>query len=228
MKTATTASYENVDDVISYDYVVTNLGNVTLTDPISVSDDRIESVNCPALPIDGLAPNESLTCEADYTVTQDDIDAGSVTNLATASDGTTSSPEVSETVDADQAPALTLVKTALTTEFAQVGDTIDYEYVVTNSGNVTLTQAISITDDRIVSVSCPALPVGGLQPGQFITCMATDTLDQADIDAGEVTNLATASDGVTTSNQESATVDGNSESAFTINKVAQSLSLIHI
>ena len=222
MKTATTTSYENVRDVISYVYVVTNLGNVTLTDPISVSDDRIESVNCPALPIDGLAPNESLTCDADYIVTQADIDAGSVTNLATASDGTTNSPEVSETVDADQGPALTLVKTALTTEFAQVGDTIDYEYVVTNSGNVTLTQAISITDDRIVSVSCPALPVGGLQPGQFITCMATDTLDQADIDAGEVTNLATASDGVTTSNQESATVDGNSESAFTINKVAQS------
>jgi len=222
VKTATTPTYSNVGDIITYEYVVTNIGNVTLTDPITVTDDRIPFVNCPNLLVGTFEPGQSLTCEGEYEVTQDDINSGSVTNLATASDGSTTSPEVSETVEADQQPALTLVKTALTTEFAQAGDTIDYEYVVTNSGNVTLTQAIAITDDRIVSVSCPALPIGGLLPNQSITCTATDTLDQADIDAGEVTNIATASDGVTTSNPESETVTGNSEAGFTINKVAQS------
>ena len=222
VKTASTENFTSAGDIVSYDYVVTNTGNVTLTTPITVSDDKIANVTCPALPVGGLIPAMSLTCLADYTVTQADVDAGFVTNLASATDGTTTSGEVSETVNAQQQPSLSLVKTALTTEFAQAGDTLDYEYVVTNTGNVTITQAITISDDRIVSVTCPVLPAGGLLPTQSLTCTATDTLDQADIDAGSVTNLATATDGTTSSNEESETVAGNSESAFTINKVAQS------
>ena len=49
---------------------------------------------------------------------------------------------------------MTLVKTALDTDFSAVGDEIDYEYLVTNTGNVEIS-ALAITDDRIASVTCP-------------------------------------------------------------------------
>ena len=75
-----------------------------------------------------------------------------------------------------QTPAITMTKTATAGGgFAAVGDTLTYDYVVTNAGNVTLTEAISIADDR-VSVTCPALPLGGLAPGGTLTCSASDTL----------------------------------------------------
>ena len=223
-KTATTADYSAPDDIVSYSYVVTNTGNVTLTDPITISDDKIASVSCPSNL--GLAPTETLTCSADYTATQADVDAGSVTNIASAStliDGVAiTSTQVSETVEAAQAPALSIVKTALTTEFSAVGDTLDYEYVVTNSGNTTITAAITVSDDQIVTVICPALPAGGLPPGANLTCTATDTVSQADLDAGQVTNTASATDGTTTSPVETATVTGNRTEAIEINKVARS------
>ena len=224
VKTATTATYAVAGDIVSYAYEVTNAGNVTLTTAIAVSDDKIADVICPAN--SGLAPGASLTCAADYTVTQADIDAGSVTNLAAAStsvDGETIvSPEVSETVDAAQAPSLSIVKTALTTEFAAVGDTLDYEYVVTNSGNTTITSAITVNDDQIVTVNCPTLPTGGLLPGASLTCTATDIITQADLDAGVVTNAASATDGTTTSPVETVSVTGNRTEAIEINKVARS------
>ena len=41
-----------------------------------------------------LDPGESITCTASYTITQDDLNAGSVTHTATASaDGTTSNED---------------------------------------------------------------------------------------------------------------------------------------
>ena len=75
VKTATPATYDAVGDVISYSYVVKNTGNVTLAGPVTVTDDKA-TVTCPA---GGLAPGASMTCTASYTITQGDLDAGSVT-----------------------------------------------------------------------------------------------------------------------------------------------------
>ncbi len=103
--------------MISYSYLVTNSGNVSLAGPVTVADDKATDESCPDVSTVGdgdgfLDPGESVTCTASYTITQADLDAGSVTNVATASaDGTNSNPD-EETVTANQSPALTLVKTA--------------------------------------------------------------------------------------------------------------------
>ncbi len=217
-KTTTTPSYAAVGDVLSYSYLVTNSGNTTITAAITVSDDRIATVTCPALPAGGLAPTQSITCTATYTVTQADIDAGTVTNIASASDGTTTSPTDTVTVTATRNPALTIDKTTTTPSYAAVGDVLSYSYLVTNSGNTTITAAITVSDDRIATVTCPALPAGGLAPTQSITCTATYTVTQADIDAGTVTNIASASDGTTTSPTDTVTVTATRNPALTIDK----------
>jgi uncharacterized repeat protein (TIGR01451 family) len=89
VKTATPTTYDSVGDEISYSYVVSNSGNVSLAGPVTVSDDKT-TVSCPAVTTVGnnddlLDPGESVTCTASYTITQDDLNGGSVTNTATAS-----------------------------------------------------------------------------------------------------------------------------------------------
>ena len=201
MKTATPGSYDSVGDIISYSYLVTNNGNVTLAGPFTVSDDKA-TVTCPADM--SLAPGASITCTATYTIGQADLDAGSVTNTASATNGTVTSNQDSETVTAAQAPALTLVKTATPGSYDSVNQVISYSYLVTNAGNVTLAGPFTVSDDKATDESCPA--TASLAPGASITCTATYTIGQADLDAGSVTNTASASNGTVTSNQDSETV----------------------
>ena len=97
-----------------------------------------------------LDPGEAITCTATSHVTQADLNAGSVTNIATASADGTDSNEDAATVTADPDPALTLVKTcdAAAATYDAVGDIINYSYLVTNTGNVTLAGPVTIADDK--------------------------------------------------------------------------------
>ncbi|MGB8816963.1 MAG: hypothetical protein WCC66_03485, partial [Rhizobiaceae bacterium] len=194
-KTAVTVNFLNIGDLVSYEYLVTNTGNVTLTDPVTVSDNRVTPVNCPALPLGGLAPGATLTCTADYHLVLEDLDIGSVTNLASATSGPTTSPQTSETVPSGATPALTIGKSSATADFNNVGDTIAYSFLVTNSGNATLTRTINVTDNKIGAIAC-FTPTGAdptFMPSETVTCTANYTVTQADLDAGFVTNQAFAS-----------------------------------
>ena len=130
-----------------------------------------------------------------YTVTQADLTAGSVTNIAsgTAKHGanTVTSNTDTVTVPGVQTPTLALDKTTTTLDYDSVGDIINYSYKVTNSGNVPLTPPYAVSDNK-TTVSCPQTP-NPLLPGAFITCTATYTVTQADLDAGQVVNIASAS-----------------------------------
>ncbi len=152
------------------------------------------TVTCPTA-TSPLAAAPTSTCTASYTITQADIDAGSVTNTATATDGSVTSN--TDSVDGRPPPRArtsTWSRRATPTTYDAVGDVIDYTYVVTNTGNVTLDGPVTVDDDK-VTVTCPA--VATLDPGDHVTCTASHTITQADIDAGSVTNTATASaDGI--------------------------------
>ena len=225
-KSSPTGPYSIVGDTLTYSYVVTNSGNTTITAAISVADDVVDgsggSVSCPAFPAAGLAPLATYTCSATYDVTQVDIDNGSVSNTASATDGTTTSPDSSVTINADQAPELTLAKSSPTGPYSTVGDTLTYSYVVTNSGNTTITAAISVADDVVDgaggSVSCPAFPAAGLAPLATYTCSATYDVTQVDIDAGSVSNTASATDGTTTSPDSSVTINADQSPSLSMVK----------
>ncbi|WP_265518214.1 DUF7507 domain-containing protein [Nitratireductor luteus] len=178
-------------ETISYSFLVTNTGNVTLTD-VTVNDPLVTIDQGPQT----LAPGASFTFTATYTPTQADIDAGSVENTATATgttpDGDTpESPPDTVTVPPDQTPGITIEKTGTLNDLngdglLDLGETISYSFLVTNTGNVTLTDVM--VDDPLVTVDQG--PQTLAQGGTF-TFTATYTPTQADIDAGSVTNTAT-------------------------------------
>ena len=85
--------------------------------------------------------------------------------------------------------SLGLVKSSSTGGYGAVGDVIDYSYLVTNTGTTTESGIVSVSDNLIPDVSCPP---GSLAPGASETCTGSYTVTQADVDAGSVTNTATA------------------------------------
>ncbi|SDP36843.1 DUF11 domain-containing protein [Phyllobacterium sp. OV277] len=184
--------YTAVGGKVTYDYVVTNSGNVTITQALAVMDDKIAAVSCPALPAGGLAPKATLTCTGTYTIVQTDLDVGSVTNNAKATDGTTTSPVATVTVKATLSPGLSVEKKAGTPSGNTVGSTIDYTFTVKNTGNVTI-KGIALAD------SLPGVVLTGgpidLAPGaqDTATFKARYTLTQADLNTGKVVNTATVS-----------------------------------
>ena len=95
-------------------------------------------------------------------------------------------------------PALSLVKTGTlndddSTAGVSAGDTIDYSFVVTNTGNIALTNVI-VTDPLITTITCPSgNPIPSLAVGTSETCTGSYIVTQADIDAGQRDNTATAS-----------------------------------
>jgi uncharacterized repeat protein (TIGR01451 family) len=200
--------------VISYSYLVTNSGNVRLAGPVTVADNKA-TVSCPAVTTVGnndsfLDPGEAVTCTASYTITQADLNNGSVTNTARASAGEVLSPEDEATVEAVQTKTLLLDKTASPLSADSVGDVITYSYLVTNTGNVRLAGPVTVADDK-ATVSCPAVDTVGnndsfLDPGEAITCTATHTITQADLNNRSVTNTAKATVGGVDSNEDKVTV----------------------
>ncbi|MFG3479935.1 hypothetical protein ACGF3K_32595 [Streptomyces sp. NPDC047980] len=187
--------------LVEYAHVVTNTGNVTLTG-IDVTETAFSGtgtdpdVSCPGTT---LAPGQSMNCTATYTTTQADINTGRIDNTARATGTPPTGPAVTTTDDAtvtaDQDPSISLVKTVVGDDGPfRSGEVLTYTFLVTNTGNVSLTGA-ELSDiafsgsDPAPEAACPGT---ALAPGQTMTCTATYTLTQADVDSGSVTNTARA------------------------------------
>ena len=182
-------------DTIAYRFTVTNTGARTLTD-VTVDDPKAGAVDCPTAT---LAPRASTTCSADYTITQPDVDAGTVANTAVASatnpDGNRTELALdSTTTDTSTEATLTLDKQAgepadvNDNDRVDAGDRIDYRFTITNTGAVTLTD-LMVDDPKTGPVNCPT---GTVAPGDTTTCTVSYLITQADVDAGTVDNTATA------------------------------------
>ncbi len=224
-------NFDTVGDTIDYDYLLTNTGTVTMIGNgtgglFTVTDDKV-SVTCPATPA-GLAPSDSVTCTGTYTITQADLDAGQVVNHATAygkydTDLVTSN-EDTQTATGVQTPKLTLVKTIdAGTPYKAAGDILTYHYALTNSGNVTLDGVapdgtFTVHDDHLgAAFDCGTAT--SLAPGDSLSCTADYTVLQANVDAGYVTNTATANGQVTSLSQvveagQAVTSNDDSQTAY--------------
>ncbi|KAB2683399.1 DUF11 domain-containing protein [Brucella pseudintermedia] len=187
---------------IVYSFLVRNTGNVTLTD-VTVNDSLLAAEGISVTPgPQTLAPGEEATFTATYTASQDKIDAGRVTNTATAT-GTTpsgasheSAPDT-EIVPPDQTPGLTIDKKGTLNDtngnnLVDPGESITYTFLVRNSGAVTLTD-VTVNDPMLAKAGVAVNPgPQTLAPNGSVTFSVTYTPSQDEIDSGQVTNTATA------------------------------------
>lgn len=183
-----------VGSVLEYMITVTNTGNATLTN-VTIVDDLITPTGGSA-PCASVAPGGTCTLIGEYVVTQADIDNGSVVNNATGDSDQTPPGSDQVIVPIDQNPLLDLVKTASVNDpngngQIDVGETIDYTLTATNAGNVTLTN-VTIVDSLLPTLVCTPAQPATLAPTEALVCTGSYTVTQADVDAGEVVNDATA------------------------------------
>jgi len=74
-------------------------------------------------------------------------------------------------------------------EYYHEGDTITYDYTVENNDAETF-DTIAVNDDKLGTVSCPFTT---LAPGVSMTCPSlSHVVTAADVSAGSITNVATA------------------------------------
>ena len=140
---------------ITYKITAKNTGNLTLTD-VTVSDKLTGNTGDKAFKIDGkFKPGEEATFEASYTVKESDL-GKTVVNEATAAGKTTDpknpepgvTPGTTEDPVDQKNPAMTITKKVIDKkEEYQIGDTVEYEITVKNTGNTT--QNNVLVEDRM-------------------------------------------------------------------------------
>lgn len=91
------------------------------------------------------------------------------------------------------------------TTFSQPDETINIQYVITNSGTARLAGPVVVTDPPR-QVTCPALNTVGnqdiyLDPNETVTCTAAYKVTQSDVTTGSITIVASATAGTLSSNQ---------------------------
>ncbi|AEE19386.1 conserved repeat domain protein [Dokdonia sp. 4H-3-7-5] len=198
-------------DTITYTLTITNNGNEELTNVIVV--DPLIIIN--EGPVAVLAISESATFTGTYIITQNDIEAGGIVNVAIAegtdqagntitdqSDDPTDTTNVDVDGDGDfedptvtildQSPDIMITKNGVYQDFnqdgfANAGDQILYTFNVINTGNVILNDVV-VTDEMVDVIGDPV----SLLPGESVTFTAVYIITQQDVDNGEVVNTALA------------------------------------
>ena len=189
-KTASITEGAQLGQTVNYTITVTNNGNVTVT-----GINLVDNLTGHSWTIDSLAPGQSANAVSDYyTITEADILAGRVVNTATATGtdptGQTTkgdSPEVITTTQ-DVNPQLTVTKTSDVKAAAFLGQTVTYNVIVKNTGNVTISN-VTVSDPKVDAEWTLDDP---LAPGEEMGFGATYVVTEADVLAGQVVNVATA------------------------------------
>ncbi|WP_379952735.1 gliding motility-associated C-terminal domain-containing protein [Dokdonia sp. R78006] len=216
-----------VGDQIDYIYTVENTGNVTTND-VTVTETSFSGTGTAPTPLyqmgggdlDGegdafdAAPGDVLTFTASYILTQDDINAGTVVNEATASVTDPSGNPITDASDsgnaaddtgADDDATVTPLPVESEIAFAKAvsaltdtngdgllgaGDQVTYTFTVTNTGSTTVSNLT--VNDATIGLSNAVVTPSTLQPTEMGSVTANYILTQADVNAGNVENTATA------------------------------------
>ena len=182
-------------DIVNYTIRVVNngeqqLANIQVSDPLTGLNETIPS----------LKAGEEKIFTTTYTVTEQDVLAGKIVNVATVKgtdeNGKTVENETTKELVTEQKNShLTVTKTTTSTpadgKAYSVGEKITYIITVTNDGNVTVT-GVQVTDELTGNVGDLAWNVDSLAPGESREFTAEYTVTKEDAQAGKVHNVAAA------------------------------------
>lgn len=197
-----------VPKIVTYDYTVSNDGNVTLTG-VGIDDDNDnDDASCTS---NTIAVGGSTSCTATHTFTQAELDAN---GSPTADSGvlfnkvTAFSNEAPDAFDDLSIPIISIFLTKELKNFTNVdgsvdtnndptitlGDILFYKFTVTNTGNLELTPSGTVFVEDLtfaLTVTCNAAV---LAPGASTDCETTNghEVTLAEANAGQVFNEAIA------------------------------------
>lgn len=169
--------YVRVGDPVKWEYIITNIGNVPLTDvevtdnmlfePITECyDSELDSLLTP--PFD-LEIRQSAVCVAAGTA-----DRGQYSNTATATGLYKGAPyyatDISHYFGAEPSIAIEKFTNGETAPYILAGAPVTWAYQVTNTGNVELSN-VTVTDDKLGPA--PVCVIPSLPAAEITTCTAT-------------------------------------------------------
>ncbi len=220
-KTASPQDYSELGETITYTIVVENTGNVDLYD-VTLTDEKLNLTKT----IGTLAGGTSNTTQENYSVTQADLNNGTLSNTASVTgndpDGNPLNDSVEETINATQSAGISITKSASPLTFSSVGNTINYTLLVQNTGNVNLTNVV--VTDQMLNIE---ETIGTLSAGATKSFSETYTITQIDLNNGTLSNTAFVSgnepNGGTVSDDDQVTVTANQNPVISVNKTASPL-----
>ena len=189
----------NFYPTIEYTYQFINTGDVELHD-VTVRDNKLDLIQEPIT----MSVGAKFTQTKNYTITDDDIARGGVTNTATIT-GSYQREELTQTVTSfvkivNNLPEMIYLPIIMKSPFvgiqvtqgepshteANYDETVTFNYIVTNIGNVTLTN-ITLIDNRSNPIS-----LGMTELGQKDSTTGTSSYTIGGDDLWHITNLVTA------------------------------------
>ena len=204
-----------VGDTVTYQFSVKNNGSVTING-LALNDDKLGVIT---LNRNSLPPGETATGSATHLVVETDL-PGPLTNVATAtgtdSQGVAVTGQATAFVQLTYTATLQVTKTPSATT-ANVGETVTYQFLVKNTGSVTI-NSLALNDDKLGAVT---LDKTSLAPGETANGSATHTVIETDL-PGPLTNVATATgtdrQGVAVTGQATASVKLTYAAALQVTK----------
>jgi uncharacterized repeat protein (TIGR01451 family) len=161
---------------VTWDYVVTNTGNLTLAN-VAVLDPVLRSVVCTQADV---VPGGQFSCQATGTAVE-----GQYVNGGLAV-GITQNPQlvvdfdlshyygVSGTINLEKFTNGFDADTVEESPYLDVGEDVTWSYIVRNEGNSVMSD-IAVVDDQLGAITCPS---DTLAVNEEMTCTATGTAEQ--------------------------------------------------
>jgi uncharacterized repeat protein (TIGR01451 family) len=235
LKTSTAQDIQSIGQRVPYVFTVTNTGNVDLSD-VSVADKQSDpsrgtSLSPIVCPTSSLSPASAESCTATYIVTAADLDHRSVSDSAVARGTATNGTAVVSPPSILSIPlsSISIVKSSATTGVTEVGQSVPYSFVVTNSGATDLTEVrvkdFSGTAAQGTQLVSPQCPSGSLKPGEIETCTSSYLVTSTDLSSSVVADTAVAvglppSGHTTTSDPSTVSIPVSSGHPITLLKTA--------
>ncbi|RBQ01908.1 DUF7507 domain-containing protein, partial [Pedobacter miscanthi] len=187
-------------DVINYNIVFKNTGNVTLTN-IALVDANADAGSLTPANITSILPGATVNITAKHTVKQSEVNAGGFSNQVSATVKDPKGNTIAKVSDDPSTPAVddatftpivadpSVRFTKMIANSAGVVKTIEYSIQVTNTGNITLTDIV-VTDPGADAGSITPSVISKLEPAETALILARHTLTQPEIDYGKFVNQA--------------------------------------